>query len=118
MICCVTAVVVACAGDLDVARQALKDGVWRSALAAADLAATNASERTAARLVSLEALAHLEDDAEIRKRLADWSDETAEQFRYWRAREQVRIGDFEQAKVTLMQPFTNSNFTSAGILYL
>jgi len=111
LICCVTAVCVACAGDLDVARQALKDGVWRSALAAADLAATNAAERSAARLVSLEALAHLEDDAEIRRRLAAWSDETSEQFRYWRAREQVRIGDFEQAKVTLMQPFTNATLS-------
>jgi hypothetical protein len=48
-------------GDLDVARQALADGVWNSALAAADNAATstNIADRTAARLISLEALAYL-----------------------------------------------------------
>lgn len=96
------------AGDLEVARQALNDGVWASALAAADLAATNAEHRTQARLLSLEALAHLEDDAEIRKRLAAWTDEKAEQFRYWLAREQVRIGDFRQAKTTLEKPFASA----------
>ena len=103
---CATAVVAA-AGDLEVARQALHDGVWRSALEAADLAATNAAECTSARLVALEALAHLEDDAEIRRRLASWTNETAEAFRYWRAREQVRVGDFRQAKVTLEKPFAD-----------
>ena len=95
------------AGELETARQALDDGVWRSALAAADIAATNAGSRTAARLIALEALAHLGDDAEIRRRLAAWTDETAEAFRYWRAREQVRVGDFQQAKVTLAEPFTD-----------
>ena len=99
--------VAAVAGDLEVARQALHDGVWRSALAAADLAATNAAERTSARLVALEALAHLEDDAAIRQRLASWTNETAEAFRYWRAREQVRVGDFQQARATLEMPFTD-----------
>ena len=101
------ATLVAAAGDLEVARQALHDGVWRSALTAADLAATNAAERTSARLVALEALAHLEADAEIRHRLASWTNETAETFRYWRAREQVRVGDFQQARATLEKPFTD-----------
>ena len=98
---------VAVAGDLEVARQALHDGIWRSALIAADLAATNAAERTSARLVALEALAHLEADADIRHRLASWTNETAEAFRYWRAREQVRVGDFQQAHATLEKPFTD-----------
>ena len=42
----VMATVSAFGGDLDVARQALADGVWRSALAAADAAAvtTNTAE--------------------------------------------------------------------------
>ena len=102
-----TTLVAAVAGDLEVARQALHDGVWRSALAAADLAATNETERTSARLVALEALAHLEDDADIRQRLASWTNETAEAFRYWRAREQVRVGDFQQAHATLEKPFTD-----------
>ena len=93
------------AGDLEVARQALSDGAWRSALTAADFAASNSEQRTAARLVSLEALAYLEDDAEIRRRLAAWSDESSEHFRYWRAREQVRVGDFQQARTTLQKPF-------------
>lgn len=100
-------------GDLDVARQALADGVWRSALAAADAAAvtTNATDRTAARLVSLEALAYLEDDAEIRRRLAEWKDETSESFRYWKARSFVRVGDFEQAQSALNKPFSDAALT-------
>ena len=105
------AAVSAFGGDLDVARQALADGVWRSALSAADAAAatsTGATDRTAARLVSLEALAHLEDDAEIRRRIAEWQDETAEGFRYWKARSFVRVGDFEQARSALKAPFADS----------
>ena len=101
------AAILAMGGDLDVARQALKDGVWRSALVAADLAATNLQERTEARLVSLEALAGLEDDAEIRRRIAAWSDEKGEMFRYWRVRELVRVGDFQQAEIALKEPFAD-----------
>lgn len=101
------AAVTASCGDLDVARQALADGVWRSALAAADAASTNASVRTAARLVSLEALAYMEDDAEIRRRLAEWREETSDGFRYWRARSCVRVGDFEQANSILKTPFSD-----------
>lgn len=104
------AAVTAFCGDLEVARQALEDGVWRSALAAADAASTNADVRTAARLVSLEALARMEDDAEIRRRLAEWKDESSDSFRYWRARSCVRVGDFEQANAILETPFTEPSF--------
>jgi tetratricopeptide (TPR) repeat protein len=95
-------------GDLDVARQALADGVWNSALAAADNAATstNIADRTAARLISLEALAYLEKDAEIRQRLASWNDGTSERFRYWHARSLIRVGDFDRAAEVLKEPFT------------
>ena len=98
-------------GDLGVARQALADGVWRSALAAADGAAatTNAADRTEARLISLEALAHLEDDAEIRRRLSVWKDETSDSFRFWRVRSLIRVGDFDQAKESLEKPFSDSS---------
>jgi len=96
-------------GDLDVARQSLADGVWRSALAAADSAAvtTNAADRTEARLISLEALAHLEDDAEIRRRLSGWNDETSERFRFWRIRSLIRVGDFDQANESMAKPFSD-----------
>ena len=96
-------------GDLDVARQSLADGVWRSALAAADSATvtTNTADRTEARLISLEALAHLEDDAEIRRRLSGWNDETSERFRFWRVRSLIRVGDFDQAKESLAKPFSD-----------
>ena len=97
----------AVAGDLETARQALHDGVLRSALAAADLAATNAATRSEARLVALEALARLEDDVEIRRRLAAWTDEKGEAFRVWRARAQVRVRDFAQAETTLAAPFSD-----------
>lgn len=96
-------------GDLDVARQALADGVWRSALAAADSAATNAADRTQARLISLEALAHLGEDAEIRRRLSEWNESASEHFRFWRARSFIRVGDFEQAKAALKEPFADSS---------
>ena len=96
-------------GDIDVARQALADGVWRSALVAADIASTNVSVRTAARLVSLEALAHMEDDAEIRRRLAEWTDETSEHFRFWKARSFVRVGDLGRAEAVLEAPFEDGS---------
>jgi tetratricopeptide (TPR) repeat protein len=97
-------------GDLDVARQALADGIWRSAVAAADKvsgdpALTNSAERTAARLISLEALARLEDDAEIRRRLAEWKDSSSGHFRYWEARSLIRVGDFDRATALLEAPF-------------
>ena len=95
------------ASDLEMARQALMDGVWESALSSADAAATNTANRTPARLISLEALARLGRDAEIRKRLAAWSDETDEHFRFWRARAQVRVSDFAQARVSLEKPFAD-----------
>ena len=95
------------ATDLDVARQALNDGVWQSALSSADIAATNAADRAAARLIALEALSQLGDDAEIRRRLALWTDETDEHFRYWRARAMVRVRDFQQAKSVLEKPFAD-----------
>ena len=97
----------AAAGDLEVARQALNDGVLRSALVAADLAATNAAMRTEARLIALEALARLEDDVEIRRRLSAWPEEKGEAFRFWRARAQVRVRDFAQAEATLAAPFAD-----------
>ncbi len=95
------------ASDIEMARQALMDGVWDSALVSADAAATNAVDRTIGRLASLEALAWLGDDAKIRKRISTWTDETDEQFRFWRARAQVRVGDFEQARHTLEKPFAD-----------
>lgn len=99
-------------GKLDVARQALFDGVWNSALNAADEVAgdsaiTNAAERTEARLISLEALARMENDAEIRLRLSEWDSETSEKFRYWRARSLVRVGDYARAKRLLEEPFSD-----------
>ena len=102
----VAAAITAFGGDLEVARQALADGVWHSALSAADAASTNEAVRTSARLVSLEALAYMENDAEIRRRLAEWKDETSGGFRYWKARSCVRVGDFEQANAILETPFT------------
>ena len=106
-----SAVFCAFCADLDVARQALADGVWRSALAAADSveASTNSANRTEARLISLEALAHLEDDAEIRRRLSLWEDETSERFRFWRIRSMIRVCDFDQARGAMEKPFTDES---------
>ena len=106
-----SAVFCASCADLDVARQALADGVWRSALAAADsaVASTNSADRTEARLTSLEALAHLEHDAEIRRRLSLWEDETSERFRFWRIRSMIRVGDFDQARGAMEKPFADES---------
>ena len=57
--------------------------------------------------MSLEALARLGRDEDIRHRLSAWTDETDEHFRYWRARSQVRVGDYQQAKETLAKPFSD-----------
>ncbi len=105
-LCLVSSAAVA-ASDLDVARQALNDGMWESALSAADLAATNASTRSEARLASLEALAGLARDAEIGRRVSAWQDETNECFRFWRARAAVRGGEFARAKELLGEPFSD-----------
>ncbi len=104
--CLIPAIAVA-VGELDVARQALNDGMWETALSSADLAATNAAERTSARLVSLEALARLGRDAEIERRLSSWPDETDERFRFWRARAHVCAGEFGSALETLDAPFAD-----------
>lgn len=104
LVCVVSAMA---ATNLETARQALMDGAWDSALLSADAAATNAADRTAARLISLEALARLGNDAEMRKRLSAWTDETDEHFRFWRARTQVRVGDLEQVRHTLEKPFAD-----------
>lgn len=96
------------AGELDIARQALHDGVWRTALSSADTAAmtaTNADERSAARLVALEAVARMGDDAEMVRRLDSWVEETGDRFRYWRARAALRAGDAESAEKLLNAPF-------------
>ncbi|MBO5940525.1 MAG: tetratricopeptide repeat protein [Kiritimatiellae bacterium] len=103
----------ALSAGLDVAKQALADGVWHSALTAADEVSldpgnTNLAERSEARLIALEALAHMEDDSEIRRRLAEWKDETSDRFRYWKVRSLVRVGDFVQAEGALEKPFADS----------
>ena len=105
-------------GDLDVARQALADGVWSSALAAADNAAstTNAADRTEARLIALEALALLEDEVEIRRRLSVWEDETSERFRFWRIRSMIRVGDFDQARELMAKPFLDESLALAAAM--
>ena len=48
LVCVVSAMA---ATNLETARQALMDGAWDSALLSADAAATNAADRTAARLI-------------------------------------------------------------------
>lgn len=110
------------AGDLDVARQALKDGMWEVALSAADAAATNVAVRSSARLVSLEALAMMERDDEILRRLDTWHSENGEAFRYWRARAHARCGEVSAAFETLKEPFSDktlslpANVLRCGIL--
>lgn len=101
---------VCAAGELDVARQALHDGVWHAALSSADdaaMAATNSAERSSARLVALEAVARMGDDAEMSRRLDAWVEETGERFRYWRARAALRAGDADAAARLLETPFAD-----------
>lgn len=109
--CCLVSALAVAAGDLDVARQALNDGMWETALSSADIAATNAAERTSARLVSLEALARLGRNAEIERRLFRWSDETDEHFRFWRARAHVCAGEFNLALEALDEPFADKGLS-------
>lgn len=109
--CCLVSALAVAVGDLDVARQALNDGMWEAALSSADIAATNAAERTSARLVSLEALARLGRNAEIERRLFRWSDETDEHFRFWRARAHVCAGEFNLALEALEEPFADKGLS-------
>lgn len=100
--------------DLAVARRALGDGLWEiaarhAAAAAAD--AKDASARTTARLVELEALAGAGRAAEVQSRLEGWTDAQGERFRYWRAWAAVETGHAEEALALLEKPFAEQALT-------
>lgn len=99
---------------LDVARRALGDGLWRVATdqAAAEAASTtNATVRTEARLVELEALAGAGRHGDMLDRLETWNDETGDGFRYWRAWASFHDGRLEIARHLLAVPFESPGFS-------
>lgn len=106
--------------ELAVARRALGDGLDAIALnhaVAAEAAATNAADRTMARLVQLEALARARNAHDVLARLDRWTDATDETFRYWRAWALVQEGQTAAAHEVLKTPFRNpSNLARARLL--
>ena len=87
--CLLSVVLGATAGDLEVAKSALRDGLW-------DVARTHAAKSAGneARLVILESYANEGLWDEIGKRLSEWTDAVGGAFDYYRA---AVVGDFAKA---------------------
>ena len=74
------------ASDLDVAKAALRDGLWTTAVSHAEKSALeDKATETQARLVILEALASGGEAAAIPGRISDWGNPEGDGFRYWLA---------------------------------
>ena len=74
----------AAAGDLDIARQALRDGTWEIARAHAEKAAA-AGSTNEARLVVLESFASEDRWKDVQSALDGWPDAKGAEFDYYRA---------------------------------
>ena len=96
---------VAASDDLDVARQALRDGLWSVARAHA----AKAGDGEEARLVQLESWAAEGKWDEVAKALGSWSDTQSAAFEYYRA---VLRGDFVEAARIL-----KAGGSAAGLVY-
>lgn len=92
----VFAALAACAGELDVARDALRDGLW-------DVARVHAMEDGSdeARLVVLESFAREGDWPSVLKALDEWNNPGVEEFVCYRAAALVRTGEREEASKVL-----------------
>ena len=109
--------------DLDVARRALRDGIWHVALSRADEAFAHSSEsdaRAEARLIALEALSGEGRFTEALERLdaveGEAVESEADALRYWRGWLLARLGRALDAKAVLETPFPTEPWRSRGEL--
>ena len=92
--CLLSVVLGATAGGLDVARQALRDGLWTVARAHADKVSGDAAATNAARLVVLESLVGEGLWDKVLPQLKAWGEPTGDSFAYYRA---AASGDYAGA---------------------
>ncbi|MGN0847528.1 MAG: hypothetical protein ACI4RA_09125 [Kiritimatiellia bacterium] len=93
---------------LDVARRALGDGLWNVAAKVAAEAAAGAADdtqRAAARLVEIEALAGAGRTDDLLARLEAWPEASGEGFVYWRAWANLERGKLDAARRLLASDF-------------
>ncbi len=101
-------------GDLEIAKRALRDGLWSIAEKRASMAMEHASDaqRHEARLVVLEALSRARRSADMLNLLDSWGDEKGDEgLLYWRAWALVSERKFDEARQVLEKPFTNSLYS-------
>ncbi len=96
--------------DLEVARAALDDGLWRIAESHAKLAQNDPVSRDDARTAELEALAGQGRFLEIPLRIDSWLDARGERFRYWRAWAEFSAGHVAEARRLLAEKFTEDEY--------
>ncbi len=99
--------------DLEIAKRALRDGLWsiaeKRALSAAE--SSTGAERSEARLVALEALSRVRRPSDMLERLDSWNeDDAGEGLKYWRAWALVSSAKYEEARQILSGSFTNSMY--------
>ncbi|MCQ2388820.1 MAG: tetratricopeptide repeat protein [Kiritimatiellae bacterium] len=100
--------------ELDLSRQALRDGLWKIALVHAEAAQQDPQDRTKARLVALEALDALGENQKALEQLALWTDENDEAFRYRKALALSRLGRRAAADDALKNPFSQPEWHLAA----
>ena len=98
VVCLPSFVIWAAAGELDVARQALRDGLWTVARTHAAAVAGDASTTNAARLVVLESYAGEDRWQDVAAALRAWGEPKNDAFAYYRA---AAAGDFAGAAALL-----------------
>ena len=103
----------AAASDLDVAKAALRDGLWATAVKHAEKSAKeDKSTETQARLVILEAMASSGDASGIRARISEWGNPDVDAFNYWLAWSLERRQEYAQAVQMLKKPMSDPEYAS------
>ena len=101
------------ASDLDVARDALRDGLWSTAIKYAEKSAgEDPATQTQARYVILEAMASSGDASGIPARISEWGNPDVDGFNYWLAWALEQRQEFEIAYQVLKKPIVDPDFAS------
>ena len=102
----------AAASDLDVAKSALRDGLWSTAMKYAEKSAReDKSTETQARLVILEAMSSSGDVWGIPARMREWGNPEDDGFRYWLAWSLEQRQEYAPAVLMLKKPIADPAYT-------
>ena len=99
--------------DLDVARDALRDGLWSTAIKYAEKSAREVpATQTQARCVILEAMASSGDASGIPARISEWGNPDVDGLNYWLAWALESRQEYAQAMEMLKKPISDPEYTS------